>query len=87
MEELNQEQKKAVFSENKHTMVLAGAGTGKTKTIIHKVIHLIEKNQIPSKIAILTFTRKAANEVRKNYLLLSKKYLIFSINFVDLGIM
>ena len=36
MEELNQEQKKAVFSENKHTMVLAGAGTGKTKTILIK---------------------------------------------------
>ncbi len=63
MHNLNQEQKKAVLSENKHTMVLAGAGTGKTKTIIHKIIHLIEKNKVSSKIAVLTFTRKAANEI------------------------
>ena len=63
MEELNQEQKKAVLSNNKHIMVLAGAGTGKTKTIIHKIKHLIENNHVPSKIAVLTFTRKAANEI------------------------
>ena len=48
MEELNQEQKKAVLSNNKHIMVLAGAGTGKTKTIIHKIKHLIENNHVPS---------------------------------------
>ena len=38
-------------------------GTGKTKTIIHKIKHLIENNHVPSKIAVLTFTRKAANEI------------------------
>ena len=63
MDNLNKEQQKAVLTENKHTMVLAGAGTGKTKTIIHKIIQLIENNKTPSKIAVLTFTRKAASEI------------------------
>ena len=43
--------------------MLAGAGTGKTKTIIARAAHLIETGVDPSKIQILTFTKKAANEI------------------------
>ena len=57
MDNLNKEQQKAVLTENKHTMVLAGAGTGKTKTIIHKIIQLIENNKTPSKIIFDFYTQ------------------------------
>jgi DNA helicase-2/ATP-dependent DNA helicase PcrA len=62
-EELNKGQLKAVEYSGKHLLVLAGAGTGKTRTIIARAAHLIESGVDPSKIQILTFTKKAANEI------------------------
>lgn len=62
--ELNDEQTDAVLSEHKRLLVLAGAGTGKTKTLIQKILHLIfEKNIDPSHILALTFSKNAANEM------------------------
>lgn len=60
---LNEGQKKAVEFDGKHLLVLAGAGTGKTKTIISRAAYLIETGTDPSKIQILTFTKKSANEI------------------------
>ncbi len=60
---LNESQKKAVTFEGKHLLVLAGAGTGKTKTIISRASYLIACGIDPSKIQILTFTKKAASEI------------------------
>lgn len=60
---LNQEQIEAVEYSGKHLLVLAGAGTGKTKTIIERARYLIENGTQPEKIAILSFTRKSANEI------------------------
>ncbi|SEC29656.1 DNA helicase-2 / ATP-dependent DNA helicase PcrA [Maribacter dokdonensis] len=62
-EELNKQQLKAVEFTGKHLLVLAGAGTGKTRTIIARAAYLIENGANPSKIQILTFTKKAANEI------------------------
>lgn len=62
-DELNEEQKDAVYFEGKHLLVLAGAGTGKTKTIISRALHLVNKGVSPSKILILSFTRKSAYEI------------------------
>ena len=62
-EKLNNGQRKAVEFSGEHLLVLAGAGTGKTKTIIARAAHLIETGVDPSKIQILTFTKKAANEI------------------------
>ncbi|WP_324025366.1 ATP-dependent helicase [Maribacter sp. BPC-D8] len=62
-EELNIQQLKAVEFSGKHLLVLAGAGTGKTRTIIARAAYLIENGANPSKIQILTFTKKAANEI------------------------
>lgn len=62
-DELNEEQKAAVSFEGKHLLVLAGAGTGKTKTIISRALHLVNKGVSPSKILILSFTRKSAYEI------------------------
>jgi DNA helicase-2/ATP-dependent DNA helicase PcrA len=63
LDELNISQRKAVTFNGKHLLVLAGAGTGKTKTIISRASYLIESGVSPEKIQILTFTKRAANEI------------------------
>lgn len=49
---------------NKNICVVAAAGSGKTFTISKRVVHLLETNIDPKKIVVLSFTRKAANEIR-----------------------
>lgn len=61
---LNSRQREAVVSDDKRILVLAGAGSGKTKTLLQKLIYLIEeKNVSPSNILAITFTKNAANEM------------------------
>ncbi|MEH6406922.1 MAG: ATP-dependent helicase [Leeuwenhoekiella sp.] len=60
---LNENQQKAVQFSGKHLLVLAGAGTGKTRAIIGRAAHLIENGTPPEKIQILTFTKRAASEI------------------------
>ena len=63
LENLNDEQKIAVEAKDKHILVLAGAGSGKTRVIIARALHLIESGVRPSRILILSFTRKSAREI------------------------
>lgn len=63
MIQLNEQQRKAAEFEGKHLLVLAGAGTGKTGTIIARADHLLRKGVQPNRIAILSFTRKSAREI------------------------
>lgn len=61
---LNQAQQQAVTSLHKRLLVLAGAGSGKTKTLLQKIIYLIEEKGVsPSEILAITFTKNAANEM------------------------
>jgi DNA helicase IV len=61
---LNENQREAVVSEDKRILVLAGAGSGKTKTLLQKLIYLIEeKGASPSSILAITFTKNATNEM------------------------
>ncbi len=60
---LNEKQKKAVEYEGKHLLVLAGAGTGKTRCIVGRAAYLIESGVQPEKIQILTFTKRSASEI------------------------
>ncbi len=60
---LNKKQLEAVFFENGSALVVAGAGTGKTRTLIHRVARLVESGTDPSQILLLTFTRRAAKEM------------------------
>ena len=61
---LNQVQLDAVISEAKRILVLAGAGSGKTKTLLQKIIYLIEEKGVsPANILAITFTKNAANEM------------------------
>ena len=62
---LNEEQQKAVESESPVTAVIAGPGTGKTRTLIARIAHLLESGQAkPGEITAVTFTRQAASELR-----------------------
>ena len=60
---LNKEQLYAASYSGKHLLVLAGAGTGKTRTIIARACYLIENGEDPHRIKILSFTKKSANEI------------------------
>jgi superfamily I DNA/RNA helicase len=61
---LSDRQREAVTSEDKRILVLAGAGSGKTKTLLQKIIYLIEEKGVsPSNILAITFTKNAANEM------------------------
>jgi DNA helicase II / ATP-dependent DNA helicase PcrA len=60
---LNQSQLAAVAITEKPVLVIAGAGTGKTRVIVHRVCYLIEKGIDPRSILLLTFTRKASREM------------------------
>ena len=62
---LNKNQKIASESSNKICCVLAGPGTGKTLTITAKILHLLNEGINPDEIAALTFTQKAAVEMRQ----------------------
>ena len=64
LENLNEKQKNAILSDNKRVLVLAGAGSGKTKTVISKLLYLIAKKFVkPSNILAITFTKNATNEM------------------------
>jgi DNA helicase-2/ATP-dependent DNA helicase PcrA len=62
-EELNEQQLEAVMHPGGPMLVLAGAGTGKTRTLVYRTSRLIEDGVPPGKILLLTFTNKAAREM------------------------
>ena len=62
-DKLNKQQLAAATYEGKNLLVLAGAGTGKTRTIIARAIYLVKKGVNPSRIKILSFTKKSAQEI------------------------
>lgn len=64
-EELNTSQFEAASAVNECYLIIAGAGTGKTRTLVYRVARLIELGHDPNSILLLTFTRKAANEMMK----------------------
>ncbi|MEJ7699818.1 MAG: ATP-dependent helicase [Pyrinomonadaceae bacterium] len=64
-EELNAEQFRVVTAKPQATLIIAGAGTGKTRTITYRVAYLIEQGVSPQRIFLATFTNRAAREMLK----------------------
>ncbi|ESK55504.1 ATP-dependent helicase [Acinetobacter tjernbergiae] len=63
IDELNPQQKRAATTTAQNCLVLAGAGCGKTKTIVARAAYLIDQGLPAQQIQILTFTRRAASEI------------------------
>ena len=86
---LNAQQKEAVTTLDGPIMILAGAGSGKTRVIIQRIAYLIHKKQVPpQQIIAVTFTNKAAEEMRKRLqgILSGKQEGIHLSTFHSLGV-
>src|ERR1700709_1733241 len=60
---LNVEQRRAMEHDDGPLLILAGAGTGKTATLVARVAHLLEEGTEPERLCLLTFSRRAATEM------------------------
>lgn len=85
LDRLNPDQKKAVLHEGGPAMVLAGAGSGKTTVLTTRVAWLIaEKNVQPHNILVVTFTNKAAGEIKERIQTITGSRLPYSGTFHSL---
>ncbi|MCE8163547.1 MAG: ATP-dependent helicase [Candidatus Moeniiplasma glomeromycotorum] len=66
LQELNEQQKQAVYEEHPRICVIAGPGCGKTKTLVSRLIYLLASQKAqPQNILVLTFAKKAIKEIKK----------------------
>ena len=64
--DLNANQREAVLDDSNYLRIVAGAGSGKTRVLTMRIVHLIEEENVyPNKILAITFTNKAANEMKE----------------------
>jgi len=73
----NEHQNAIIKSDNNYTLVVACPGSGKTHTLIYKYINLINNNILPEEIILITFTKKAGNEMNKRILSCNERLPFF----------
>jgi DNA helicase-2/ATP-dependent DNA helicase PcrA len=85
LDSLNPEQKEAAIHKEGPLLILAGAGAGKTKTVTYRILHLIKHGVAPKNILAITFTNKAAKEMKERIekLLHEDKELNLPISFSE----
>ncbi len=82
LDSLNEKQREAVINTDGPMLVLAGAGSGKTKVLTTKIAYLIEKKNVdPTNILAITFTNKAANEMKERV----KKMLMMDYDMIQIS--
>jgi len=70
--DLNEEQYKVVTEADGPSLVLAGAGSGKTRTLVYRVAYLLKRSVPPHNILLVTFTNKAAHTIQDRVEILLK---------------
>ena len=86
MSNLNPKQLEAVEKTEGPLLIFAGAGAGKTKTIAARIEHLIKKGVEPRNILAITFTNKAAKEMRDRVKIIDPQEKPFISTFHSLGV-
>ncbi len=72
--QLNEEQTKACTHTETSSLIIAGAGSGKTRVLTYKIAYLVRAKQIPiARILAVTFTNKAANEMKERLIRISEE--------------